>query len=218
MLSPQGALRHGKPSNFNYICLVHSYNPLLTIPHKEPVQNPETSTKKSKIQIGKYQTYPISGGKKNPFSGKNPKKKNPKERRKPVNLDPNSPNPNSYQSKLPYPERMKVRENDKPSAQHSRFLKMFKQLCLEIGLKDALVEMPKFNKWLNDPSPSFYFVKTSDNFEKFADELAPLDLLPPVTSDQEPEQNESAITFSPWSDPTAPKIRAVEPLTLPCEE
>ncbi|GKE96872.1 reverse transcriptase domain-containing protein, partial [Tanacetum coccineum] len=52
-------------------------------------------------------------------------------------------------SKLPYPERMKVRENDKPSAQHSRFLKMFKQLHLEIGLKDALVEMPKFNKWLS---------------------------------------------------------------------
>ncbi|GKE97844.1 reverse transcriptase domain-containing protein, partial [Tanacetum coccineum] len=44
---------------------------------------------------------------------------------------------------------MKVRENDKPSAQHSRFLKMFKQLRLEIGLKDALIEMPKFNKWLS---------------------------------------------------------------------
>ncbi|GJY24021.1 reverse transcriptase domain-containing protein [Tanacetum coccineum] len=41
------------------------------------------------------------------------------------------------------------REQDKPSAQHSRFLKMFKQLRLEIGLKDALVEMPKFNKWLS---------------------------------------------------------------------
>ncbi|GJW01218.1 hypothetical protein Tco_1556469 [Tanacetum coccineum] len=63
--------------------------------------------------------------------------------------DLNSPKPNSYQSKLPYPERMKVRENDKPSAQHSRFLKMFKQLRLEIGLKDALVKMPKFNKWLS---------------------------------------------------------------------
>ncbi|GJR07687.1 reverse transcriptase domain-containing protein [Tanacetum coccineum] len=44
---------------------------------------------------------------------------------------------------------MKVREHDKPSAQHNRFLKMFKQLRLEIGLKDALVEMPKFNKWLS---------------------------------------------------------------------
>ncbi|GJQ95450.1 hypothetical protein Tco_0006589 [Tanacetum coccineum] len=57
--------------------------------------------------------------------------------------------PNSNHSRLPYPERMKVRAHDKPSAQYSRFLKMFKQLRLEIGLKDALVEMPKFNKWLS---------------------------------------------------------------------
>ncbi|GKC77868.1 reverse transcriptase domain-containing protein, partial [Tanacetum coccineum] len=63
--------------------------------------------------------------------------------------DLNSPRPNSYPSKLPYLKRMKVRENDKPSAQHSRVLKMFKQLLLEIGLKDALVKMPKFNKWLS---------------------------------------------------------------------
>ncbi|GJR68294.1 hypothetical protein Tco_0014359 [Tanacetum coccineum] len=74
--------------------------------------------------------------------------------KKTVNVEiqePYSPKPTSYQPKLPYPERMKVRENDKPSAQHSRFLKMFKQLRLEIGLKDALVEMPKFNKWLSVP-------------------------------------------------------------------
>ncbi|GKA70079.1 reverse transcriptase domain-containing protein [Tanacetum coccineum] len=63
--------------------------------------------------------------------------------------DLNSPRPDTYPSKLPYPERMEIREHDKPSAQHSRFLKMFKQLRLEIGLKDALVEMPKFNKWLS---------------------------------------------------------------------
>ncbi|GJR71188.1 hypothetical protein Tco_1195373 [Tanacetum coccineum] len=40
--------------------------------------------------------------------------------------DLNSPRPNLYPSKLPYPERMK-----------------------KIGLNDALVEMPKFNKWLS---------------------------------------------------------------------
>ncbi|GJY90297.1 hypothetical protein Tco_0505493 [Tanacetum coccineum] len=57
--------------------------------------------------------------------------------------------PNSYQPKLPYPERMKVREKDTPSAQQSRFMKLFKQLRLEIGLKDALIKMPKFNKWLS---------------------------------------------------------------------
>ncbi|GJZ30999.1 hypothetical protein Tco_0576046 [Tanacetum coccineum] len=44
---------------------------------------------------------------------------------------------------------MKVREKDKPSAQQSRFMKLFKQLRLEIGLKDALIEIPKFNKWLS---------------------------------------------------------------------
>ncbi|GJX01347.1 reverse transcriptase domain-containing protein [Tanacetum coccineum] len=65
--------------------------------------------------------------------------------KKTVNLDPNL---NSYQSKLPYPERMKVREHDKPSAQHSRFLKMFKQLRLEIGLKDALVENAKVQQYV----------------------------------------------------------------------
>ncbi|GJT98838.1 reverse transcriptase domain-containing protein [Tanacetum coccineum] len=62
----------------------------------------------------------------------------------PISLDPNS-----YQPKLPYPERIKVREKDKPSAQQSRFMKLFKHLRLEIGLKDALIEMPKFNKWLS---------------------------------------------------------------------
>ncbi|GKC37526.1 reverse transcriptase domain-containing protein [Tanacetum coccineum] len=62
---------------------------------------------------------------------------------------PSSENPNSYHPKLPYPERMKVREKDKPSSQQSRFMKLFKHLRLEIGLKDALIEMPKFNKWLS---------------------------------------------------------------------
>ncbi|GJX89956.1 reverse transcriptase domain-containing protein [Tanacetum coccineum] len=72
--------------------------------------------------------------------------------KKTVNVEiqePNSPKPNSYQPKLPYPERMKVRDKDTPSAQQSRFMKLFKQLRLEIRLKDALIEMPKFNKWLS---------------------------------------------------------------------
>ncbi|GJY26864.1 hypothetical protein Tco_0401590 [Tanacetum coccineum] len=243
-------------------------------------------------------------------------------------------------------KRIKVRENDKPSAQHSRFLKMFKQLRLEIGLKDALVEMPKFNKWLssllrnkdegstenrhhNRVMPNehginllphsiykqlgtwsfdihhakyprvpiilgrpflrtakalidlyeetltlrvgkeevFFSREDSDNLEKFTDELTPLNSLPPgddvsifkkdsqegnfqihsnslfefddnfksmiwkkmsktptddtthnlaseVTSNQEPEQNESSITFSPRSDPLHHKF-AGEVITLP---
>ncbi|GJS46504.1 reverse transcriptase domain-containing protein [Tanacetum coccineum] len=109
-------------------------------PQKEPEQNPETSTEK--VQNPKNTAHVPSPGEEDSIFMEIPKPK----AKKTVNLDPN---PNSYPSKLPYPERMKVREHDKPSAQYSRFLKMFKQLRLEIGLKDALVEMPKFNKWLS---------------------------------------------------------------------
>ncbi|GJT85157.1 reverse transcriptase domain-containing protein [Tanacetum coccineum] len=122
--------------------------PVISIPHKEPVQNPETSTEKVQNPNLENTAHVPSPGEEDSIFMEIP---NPKAK-KTVNVevqDLNSPRPNSYPSKLPYPERMKVREHDKPSAQHSRFLKMFKQLRLEIGLKDALVEMPKFNKWLS---------------------------------------------------------------------
>ncbi|GKF31152.1 hypothetical protein Tco_0100950, partial [Tanacetum coccineum] len=120
----------------------------ISIPSKETEQNPKTSTEKvQNLNLENTAHVPPLGEEDSIFMEiPNPKAK------KTVNVevqDLNSPNPNSYPSKLPYPERMKVREHDKPSAQHSRFLKMFKQLRLEIGLKDALVEMPKFNKWLS---------------------------------------------------------------------
>ncbi|GKG33630.1 hypothetical protein Tco_0433789, partial [Tanacetum coccineum] len=87
------------------------------------IQNPETSTEKvQNLNLENTAHVPSSEEEESIFM-EIPK---PKEK-KTVNFDPNSPNPNSYQSKLPHPERMKVRENDKPSAQHSRFLKMFKQ-------------------------------------------------------------------------------------------
>ncbi|GJW48939.1 reverse transcriptase domain-containing protein [Tanacetum coccineum] len=119
--------------------------PVVSNPQKEPEQNPETSTEKVQNPNLENTAHVPPPGEEDSIFIEIPKPK----AQKTINLDPNSPNPNSYQSKLPYPERMKVRENDKPSAQHSRFLKMFKQLRLEIGLKDALVEMPKFNKWLS---------------------------------------------------------------------
>ncbi|GKC71959.1 hypothetical protein Tco_1117842, partial [Tanacetum coccineum] len=120
--------------------------PVVSNPQKEPEQNPETSTEKvQNLKLENTAHVPPSEEEESIFMEiPIPKAKQT------VNIqDLNSPRPNSYTSKLPYPERMKVRENDKPSAQHSRFLKMFKQLRLEIRLKDALVEMPKFNKWLS---------------------------------------------------------------------
>ncbi|GJS68123.1 hypothetical protein Tco_0682688 [Tanacetum coccineum] len=92
-----------------------------------------------------YRNYPATDG--------NVYRDNIQEIRKTVQ-EPNSLEPDSYQPKLPYPKRMKVREKDKPSAQQSRFMKLFKQLRLEIGLKDALIEMLKFNKCLRALKPT----------------------------------------------------------------
>ncbi|GKB52585.1 reverse transcriptase domain-containing protein [Tanacetum coccineum] len=122
--------------------------PEVSTPQKEPEQNPEMSMDKVQKPILESTAQVPPPEEEDSIFIEIPKPK----AKKTVNVeiqDLNSPRPNSYQSKLPYPERMKVRENDKPSAQHNRFLKMFKQLRLEIGLKDALVEMPKFNKWLS---------------------------------------------------------------------
>ncbi|GJU75408.1 reverse transcriptase domain-containing protein [Tanacetum coccineum] len=122
--------------------------PVVSTPSKEPKLNPETSTEKVQNPNLENTAHVLPPEEEDSIFIEIPKPK----AKKTVNVeiqDLNSPRPNSYQSRLPYPERMKVRENNKPSAQHSRFLKMFKQLRLEIRLKDALVEMPKFNKWLS---------------------------------------------------------------------
>ncbi|GJZ58517.1 reverse transcriptase domain-containing protein [Tanacetum coccineum] len=120
--------------------------PVVSNPQKEPEQNPETSTEKVQNPNLENTAHVPPPEEEDSIFMEIPKPK----AKKTVNVeiqDLNSPRP--IPSKLPYPKIMKVRENDKPSAQHSQFLKMFKQLRLEIGLKDALVEMPKFNKWLS---------------------------------------------------------------------
>ncbi|GKF76676.1 hypothetical protein Tco_0229146, partial [Tanacetum coccineum] len=85
--------------------------PDVSKPKNKP--NPETSTEKVQNLNLENTTHVPSPGEEDSIFIEVPKPK----AKKTVNLDPNS-----YQSKLPYPERMKVRENDKPSAQHSRFL------------------------------------------------------------------------------------------------
>ncbi|GJU34398.1 reverse transcriptase domain-containing protein [Tanacetum coccineum] len=139
MISPQGAVRLWR--NLRLLLFLHPI--FLFLQRPEPKL--ETSTEKVQNPNLENTAHIPPPEEEESIFMEIPKPK----AKKTVNLDPNSPNPNSYQSRIPYPERMKVRENDKPSAQHSRFLKMFKQLRLEIGLKDALVEMPKFNKWLS---------------------------------------------------------------------
>ncbi|GJX84338.1 reverse transcriptase domain-containing protein, partial [Tanacetum coccineum] len=122
--------------------------PVISVPQNEPKQNPKTSTEKvQNPNLENTVHFPPPREEESIFI-EIPKPK----AKKTINVeiqDLNSPNLNSLPSKLLYTERMKVREHDKLSAQYSRFLKMFKQLRLEIGLKGALVEMPKFNKWLS---------------------------------------------------------------------
>ncbi|GJR74113.1 hypothetical protein Tco_0086478 [Tanacetum coccineum] len=112
---------HQERLNFGGTSHSSCSTPDVSIPSKEPEQNPETSTKKvQNLNLENTAHVPPPGEEDSIFI-EIPKPK----AKKTVNLDPNSPNPNSYQSKLPYLERMKI------------------------GLKDALVEMPKFNKWLS---------------------------------------------------------------------
>ncbi|GJU05196.1 reverse transcriptase domain-containing protein [Tanacetum coccineum] len=153
--------------------------PDVSKPQKEPEQNPETSTEKVQNPNLENTAHVPPPEEEESIFMEIPKPK----AKKTVNVDLNSPRPNSYPSKLPYPERMKVRENDKPSAQHSRFLKMFKQLRLEIGLKDALVEMPKFNKWLssllrNKEKLEEIAITTLNRTSALADSGASINLLP----------------------------------------
>ncbi|GJW18104.1 reverse transcriptase domain-containing protein [Tanacetum coccineum] len=118
--------------------------PVVSTPLKEPEQNPETSMDRvQKPSSESTAQVPPPEDHDSIFINIT------KPKAKITVQEPNSPDPDSYQFKLPYPERMKVRERDTPSAQQSRFMKLFKQLRLEIGLKDALIEMPKFNKWLS---------------------------------------------------------------------
>ncbi|GKA91142.1 reverse transcriptase domain-containing protein [Tanacetum coccineum] len=118
--------------------------PVVSTPLKKPEQNPETSMDKVQKPSSENtaQVPPPENHDSIFIEILKPKAKKTVQ-------EPDSPEPDSYQLKLPYPERMKVREKDKPNAQQSRFMKLFKQLRLEIGLKDALIEMPKFNKWLS---------------------------------------------------------------------
>ncbi|GKA34939.1 hypothetical protein Tco_0721368 [Tanacetum coccineum] len=53
----------------------------------------------------------------------------------------------------------------------------------------------------DDPSPSSSPVKTSDNFEKFADELAPLDSLPPGNDDSTLKKDLHEDNFQVYSNP-----------------
>ncbi|GJR88205.1 reverse transcriptase domain-containing protein [Tanacetum coccineum] len=74
-----------------------------TLPSQTTSTKPETSTEKLQNQMVENTAHVPSPEEEESIFMEIPKPK----AKKTVNLDPNSPNPNSYPSKLPYPERMK---------------------------------------------------------------------------------------------------------------
>ncbi|GJS86249.1 hypothetical protein Tco_0752790 [Tanacetum coccineum] len=98
-----------------------------------------------------------------------------KSKKKPVSLDPN---PNSYPSKLPYPERGEKLEDTVIKTERNK--------------GDGNSEEEIAIKTKGDHSFSRSNLLSDDDSHNFASE---------VISDHEPEQNESSITFSPRSDP-----------------
>ncbi|GJU28508.1 hypothetical protein Tco_1167129 [Tanacetum coccineum] len=127
--------------------------PVVSIPSKEPGQNPMTST--DKVQKPSLestaQVLPPEEEESIFIKILKPKAK------KTVNVeiqDLNSPRPNSYQPKLPYPERIKVRENDKPiptthsDESFSKFLRLVEETMdnLEAFRREHTLLKKMFNK------------------------------------------------------------------------
>ncbi|GKF10749.1 reverse transcriptase domain-containing protein, partial [Tanacetum coccineum] len=109
----------------------------------------------------------------------------PKPKAKKTVQELNSPEPNSYQPKLPYPERMKVREKDKPSAQQSSTLLRNKEKLEEIAITTVNAEcsaiiLNKVPEKLEDPGKFLIpcALQELDMTNALADSGASINLLP----------------------------------------
>ncbi|GJV13064.1 hypothetical protein Tco_1354605 [Tanacetum coccineum] len=172
--------------------------PIISIPQKEPKQNPETSTEKVQNPNLENTAHVPPPKEEDSFFIEIPKPK----AKKTVNLDPNSPNPNSYQSKLPYLERMKSRKQ-RALFTMPIYLRKNKEenFVMAISIIDFSKDDPFSGSTTNTLPPSSSPVKTSDNFEKFTDELAPLNSLPPGNDDSIHKKDIHEETFQVYSNP-----------------
>ncbi|GJR71673.1 reverse transcriptase domain-containing protein [Tanacetum coccineum] len=158
--------------------------PVVSNPSKEPEQNPETSTEKVQNPNLENAAHVPSPGEEDSIFMEIPKPK----AKKTINVeiqDLNSPNPNLNQSRLPYPERMRVRDHDKPSAQYSRFLKMNKEKLEEIAITTVNAEcsaiiMNRVPEKLEDPGKFLIpcALQELDRTNALADSGASINLLP----------------------------------------
>ncbi|GJS08946.1 reverse transcriptase domain-containing protein [Tanacetum coccineum] len=104
--------------------------PVVSIPSKEPERNPETSMDKVQKPSSESTAQVPPPEEEDSIFMEIPKPK----AKKTVNIeiqDLNSPRPNSYQSKLPYPERMKCLADSELSITLLTTIVIYKQLGLE---------------------------------------------------------------------------------------
>ncbi|GJV76603.1 reverse transcriptase domain-containing protein [Tanacetum coccineum] len=195
--------------------------PVVSTPIKEPEQNPEPPMDKvQKPSSENTAQVPLPEDHDFIFI------EIPKPKAKKTVSEPNSLEPNSYQPKLPYPERMKVREKDKPVAQPSSLLFEFDDNFTSSNVNplfnETVEDVENENSNVSDSDePVLLNTPLTDKVECFApeDDIDEIDafLAMKVSSNFEEgyfKQNESSITFSPRSDPLHHEF-AGELITLP---
>ncbi|GKB74348.1 hypothetical protein Tco_0935760 [Tanacetum coccineum] len=188
--------------------------PIVSTPLKEPEQNPETSMDKVQKPSSKNTAQVPPSEDHDSIEILKPKAKK-------IVQEPNSPEPNSYQPKLPYPEWQSTNDS------HA-LPPFYSNPCFEFDDNfTSSNENPLFNEIDEDvvnknsnvsDKPVLLNTPLSDKVESFApeDDFDEIDafLAMEVSSDFEEEQNESSITFSPRSDPLHHEF-AGELITLP---
>ncbi|GKA45360.1 reverse transcriptase domain-containing protein [Tanacetum coccineum] len=153
--------------------------PVVSNPQKEPEQNPETSTEKVQNPNLENTAHVPPPEEEESIFMEIPKPK----AKKTVNVeiqDLNSPRPNSYPSKLPYPERMKVRENDKPIQQMVNKEKLEEIAITTVNAECSAIIMNKVPEKLEDPGKFLIpcALQELNRTSALADSGASINLLP----------------------------------------
>ncbi|GKD32276.1 hypothetical protein Tco_1247785 [Tanacetum coccineum] len=158
-----------------------------TLP-SQTVTNPRKHVNSITIRSGKTCEGPLTPLVPTPVVSTPLKEPNPEtsiDKAKKTVQEPNSTEHNSYQPKLPYPERMKVRERDTPSAQQSSTLLRNKEKLKEIAITTVNAEcsaiiLNKVPKKLEDPEKFLIpcALQELDRSNALADSGASINLLP----------------------------------------
>ncbi|GJS13151.1 hypothetical protein Tco_0407623 [Tanacetum coccineum] len=165
---------------------------------KEPEQNPQTSTEKvQNLNLENTAHVPPPEEEESIFM-EIPKPK----AKKTVNVeiqDPNSPRPNSFPLTvhIQWDEKLVYYADKSEKNKNKHFVHAIS--VIDFSKDDPFSGSTTTHS--DDPSPSSSSMKTSDNFEKFTDELAPLDSLPPGNDDSTLKKDLHEENFQVYSNP-----------------